>query len=66
MVFFIQKGAPDWERPFFCLAAAGGFAVVALILAAAAEQDQQNDDPAQIATAEAVIAIVTHKNTSKN
>ena len=34
----------------------------AQIAAAVAEQDHQQDDPAQIATAEAVITKVTHKD----
>jgi hypothetical protein len=50
--------------PFF-LAAARCVAIVALVLAAAAEQDQQDDDPANVATKEAVITAVTHKNTSE-
>lgn len=47
-------------RPVF-LAAAIGVTAAAVMLTAATEQDQQNDDPAQIATAEAVVTKVTHK-----
>ena len=59
-----KKGAPIGAPRF--LAAAIGIAAAAVMLTAAAEQDQQDDDPAQIAAAEAVVTIVTHKDTSMN
>ena len=59
---------PGWA-PQFSLAAAIIVAIAAAAtdaaIAAAAEQQNQDDDPADIPTAEAVVAtIVTHKNTS--